>query len=67
MGTAQQKRKFKHNDTKIDGKILKPSSVVHLIRPAEDGERENARREPRVQNIFIYNGDRTVSKLQILL
>lgn len=49
-------------DTIIHSEILKPSSVVHLIRPPKDGERENARREPRVQNIFIYDGDRMVLK-----
>lgn len=44
---------------------LRGTSVFYLIRPSKDGERENARWEPCVQNIFIYNRDRTDLNLQI--
>lgn len=31
------------------------TSDFYLIRPSKDGEGENARREPSVQNILIWN------------
>lgn len=42
------------------------TSVFYLIRPPKDGEGENARREPSVQNIVIWNtGTKVISSVWI--